>query len=122
MTEEKPKRKRAPAKPKDDAPKTKPVQERTIKPAFDPEARERQLVKLAVDLAEQQLLAGTAAPSIINHYLKLATKREHLERDILQKQSELIGAKTTSITKEKENEELAKRAIEAMKSYNSGGK
>lgn len=91
-----------------------------IRPAATPEAREQQLVNLAVQLAEKQLREGTASPSIINHYLKIASKREVIEREILEKQARLIDAKTQNIVKEKEQEELAKAAIEAMKNYNSG--
>lgn len=90
------------------------------RPASDPEKREQQLVSLAVALAEKQLREGTAAPSIINHYLKIASNRETLEREILAKQSKLIDAKASSITEGKENEKMAKAAIEAMKNYNSG--
>jgi hypothetical protein len=97
-----------------------PKPPRESRPASTPEAREAQLVNLAVELAEKQLRDGTASPSIINHYLKLATKRETLERDILEKQSKLIDAKAQSIVKEKEQEQMAKAAIEAMKNYNSG--
>lgn len=91
-----------------------------LKPATNPEAREQQLVNLAVNLAEKQLLEGTASPSVISHYLKLASKREVLERQILEKQSKLIDAKAQNIVKDKENEDLAKAAIDAMKNYNSG--
>ena len=102
-------------------PKTaKPKTQRTSRPAFDPEAREHQLVNLAVQLAEKQLKDGTASAAVITHYLKLASKRETLERDILEKQKKLIEAKAESITKGKESEELAQKAIEAMKNYNSG--
>lgn len=90
------------------------------KPATTPEAREKQLVKLAVDLAEKQLSEGTASPSVINHFLKLATRREDLEREILEKQSKLIEAKASSISKDREAEELAKAAIEAMRTYQPG--
>jgi hypothetical protein len=100
------------AKKKDEAKGTKP--------ATTPEARERQLVNLAVNLAEKQLLDGTAAPSVINHFLKMASTRETIERDMLEKQSRLIEAKAQSISKDREAEELAKAAIEAMKNYNSG--
>lgn len=90
------------------------------RPASNPEAREQQLVSLAVNLAEKQLRDGTASPSVINHFLKLASKREVLEREILERQSKLIEAKAQSIAKDKEQEQLAKAAIEAMKNYNSG--
>lgn len=94
---------------------------RTTKAAPTPEAREKQLINLAVNLAEKQLREGTASPSIINHYLKLASKRETLEREILEKQSKLIEAKAANISKDREAEELAKAAIEAMKNYQPGG-
>ena len=90
------------------------------RPATSPEAREAQLVNLAVQLAEKQLRDGTASPSIINHYLKIASKREVLEREILEKQSRLMEAKTQNISKDREAEELAKAAIQAMKSYHPG--
>jgi|SRR5699024_8579277 len=94
---------------------------RQSKPASTPEAREKQLVSLAVDLAEKQLKEGTASPSIINHYLKIASKRETLERDILERQARLIESKAESMSKDREAEQLAKEAIEAMKSYSSSG-
>lgn len=98
--------------------KTKGVKE--ARPASTPEGREQQLINLAVNLAEKQLREGTASPSVINHYLKMASRREILERDILEKQSRLIDAKAETIVKTKENEQLAKAAIDAMKNYNSG--
>lgn len=93
---------------------------KTSRPATTPEAREQQLVKLAVDLAEKQLRDGTASPSVINHFLKMSTKKEILEREMLQKQLVYIDAKASSITKEQDAQSLAKEAIEAMKDYNSG--
>lgn len=95
---------------------------RGARPASEPEAREKQLVNLAVDLAEQQLRDGTASAAVLTHYLKIASKREVLEREILEKQSALIEAKSTSLKKDREAEDLAKAAIEAMKNYNSGSK
>lgn len=90
------------------------------RPANNPEAREQQLVNLAVQLAEKQLRDGTASPSVINHFLKIASSRETIEREMLKKQSELIEAKAKSIGESKDAEKLAKAAIEAMKNYNSG--
>jgi hypothetical protein len=90
-----------------------------LKPATTPEAREQQLVNLAVGLAERQLIDGTASSAVITHYLKLASKKELLERDILQKQAELITAKAEQLGNNKQSMELAKEAIEAMKSYTS---
>lgn len=93
---------------------------KALRPATNPEAREQQLVNLAVSLAEKQLMDGTASPSVIGHFLKIASRREVLEREILEKQSKLIEAKAQTINKDREAEDLAKAAIEAMKNYNSG--
>jgi hypothetical protein len=89
------------------------------KPMSTPDGREQQLINLAINLAEKQLREGTASPSVINHYLKMGTTREKLEREILEKQSRLIEAKERSISDSKDNEKLAKAAIEAMKNYGS---
>ena len=89
------------------------------RPATNPEGREQQMIALAVDLAEKQLRDGTAAPSIVNHYLKMASTREVIEREMLQKQSKLIDAKVESIVQSKEQELTAKAALEAMKNYGS---
>ena len=95
----------------------KPPKKRSIKPSPEPEGREKQLTSLAYDLAEKQLLDGTASASVINHFLKLATQKEALEREILEKQKVLIEAKADSINRDRDAEELARAAIEAMKSY-----
>lgn len=91
------------------------------RPAISPEAREKQMIALAVDLAEKQLMEGTASSQIITHYLKLATEKERLEREILSKQSELVSAKIDDIESRKSDKELYKKAIAAMKEYNGFG-
>ena len=79
--------------------------ERKIRPALTPEARENQMIALAVDLAEKQLLEGTASSQVITHYLKLGTTKEKLEREILEKQKALIEAKTENLQSAKRIEE-----------------
>ena len=88
-----------------------------IRPATTPEARENQLIALAVDLAEKQLIEGTASSQVITHYLKLGSTKERIEREILEKQKELIEAKTESLQSAKRIEELYTNAINAMKNY-----
>ncbi|MBO7450624.1 MAG: hypothetical protein J6U54_09665 [Clostridiales bacterium] len=88
-----------------------------MRPAMTPEARENQLIALAVDLAEQQLLDGTASSQVITHYLKLATEKERTEREILKKQVELLEAKTENLKSAKRMEDLFEQAMEAMKEY-----
>ena len=86
-------------------------------PATTPEARENQMISLAVDLAEKQLAAGTASSQVITHFLKLGSTKEKIEKDILEKQKELIIAKTESIQSAKRVEELYINALNAMRSY-----
>ena len=98
-----------------------PGNQRPRRPAISPDARERQLTALAVDLAEQQLRDGTASSQVITHFLKLATRREEIEREILEKQRDLIVAKTDQIHDQKRTDELFREAIEAIKGYQGQG-
>lgn len=87
------------------------------RPATTPEARENQMIALAVDLAEQQLREGTASSAVITHYLKLGSTKEKIEKEILEQQKELIAAKTESLQSAKRVEELYLNALNAMKTY-----
>lgn len=86
--------------------------------ATTPQGREEQMIALAVDLAEERLRNGTASNSMILHYLKLASPKEQIEREILEAQKELTKAKTEALQSAKEIEELYKSAMDAMKEYN----
>lgn len=94
----------------------KPAQKK-IRPATTPEARENQLIALAVDLAEKQLMEGTASSQVITHYLKLGSTKEKIEKEILQEQKKLVQAKTENLQSAKRIEELYTKAIDAMKNY-----
>ena len=87
------------------------------RPALDPEARENQLIALAINLAEKQLMEGTASSQVITHYLKLGSTKERIEKEILEKQKDLITAKTEAIQSAKRVEELYANALEAMRTY-----
>ena len=90
------------------------------RPALTPEARENQLISLAIDLAEQQLRDGTASSQVITHYLKLGSTKEKLEREKLKNENELLKAKTDNLASQKHVEELYENALQAMRSYGSG--
>ena len=87
------------------------------RPALTPEARENQMIALAVDLAEEQLRNGTASSQVVTHYLKLGSSKEKLEKEILEKQKELIEAKTQTLQSAQRVEELYSNALSAMKKY-----
>lgn len=85
--------------------------------AKTPEARENQLISLAVDLAEKQLAEGTASAQVITHYLKLGSTKETLEKEKLKKENDLLKAKTDAITSAKTLESLYSVALDAMRLY-----
>lgn len=89
-----------------------------VRPALTPETRENQLIAAAVNLAEKQLLEGTASSQVITHYLKLGSSKEKLEKEKLERENELLRAKTEALQSAPRLEELCNNAIEAMKRYN----
>lgn len=91
-------------------------------PAKTPEARENQLISLAVDVAEKQLRNGTASSQVITHFLKLASTKERVELEKLRHEVELVKAKTESIQSGKRGEELYIEAINAMKVYSGNSR
>lgn len=89
------------------------------RPATTPEAREGQLVSLAVDLAEKKLRDGSAPPSMVIHYLKLGTTREQLEQERLKQENIMLQAKAQALASSARSEETLQRAIDAFTSYRS---
>lgn len=87
-------------------------------PATTVEARENQLISLAVDLAEKQLREGSASSQVITHYLKLGTTKAELEKQKLERENELLLAKTENLKSQQHVEELYAEAIAAMRRYN----
>jgi hypothetical protein len=81
------------------------------------EARENRLISLAMDLAEQQLLDGTASSQIITEFVKRGSTKERIEKEILSLNKDLVKAKTEAIQSQKKSEELFDKALKAMKRY-----
>ena len=86
-------------------------------PATTPEARENQMISLAVDLAEKQMREGTASSQTIQHYLKLGSTRERLEQQRLMREVDLLEKKAEGMASAVRVEELYEKAIMAMRSY-----
>lgn len=105
------------AKVKSSTPHGSPKQRR---PALTPEARENQLISLAIDLVEQRLIDGTASSQETTHFLKLASTKAKIEKEILLEQKKLIAAKTESLESSKEMKSLYEEALNAMKRYSGG--
>lgn len=94
---------------------------RSTRPPLTPEARENQMIALAVDLAEKQLREGTASSQVITHFLKLGSTKEKVEREILEEQKNLIRAKTKGLQSTDRIEKFYENAMEAFKKYSGNG-
>lgn len=92
-----------------------------MRPALTPEARESQLISLAMDLVEQRLLDGTASSQETTHFLKLGSPRERLGREKLEQENKMLKAKTEQLESTKHIEELYADAIKAMQVYSGNG-
>ena len=91
------------------------------RPALSPEAQESRMISLAVDLAEKQLMEGTASSQVITHFLKLGSVKAQLETEKLRKETALLEAKTEALESSARVEELYNNAITAMRSYSGLG-
>ena len=96
-------------------------QARKVAPALTDEDREKRLISLAMDRAEEQLMDGTASSQVICHYLRLATQRDRLERESIAVKNEMMAAKTEMIKSVEHIEELYSKAINAMRIYGGHG-
>lgn len=81
------------------------------------EARERQMIALAINQAEKMLEEGKAPPAVLMHYLRLGATDYPLRKERLQRQNDLFKAKKESLEKQDQMEEIAKNAMEAMQRY-----
>lgn len=90
---------------------------RTRRPATTPEARENQLIALAMDAAEEQLINGTASSQVIVHFLKMGCSKAELEREKLENENLLLRTKAKSIESADKNQELYQKALRAFSTY-----
>ncbi len=81
------------------------------------EEQENRLISLAVKQAENQLEKGNASSQVVCHYLKMASSKDRLERQILSEQAKLIKAKTEALESQRNVEEIYKNALKAMSIY-----
>lgn len=92
-----------------------------VRPALTPEAEEVQMTALAMKLAKEQLLNGTASSQVITHFLKLGTERARLEKEKIIKENKLLDVKASAIENSQREDELFEKAIAAMKQYTGTG-
>lgn len=88
--------------------------------ALSPDARENQLIALAMDTAEERMLNGTASSQEIVHFLRLGSSLVKLQKEEIRERIELDKSKVKAIESAEEYKKLYESAIEAMKSYGGG--
>ena len=104
-------------------PKTKGVtsklegKSRKRRRALSPEARENQLVALAYDLAEQQLLDGTISSQVLTQLIRAGSVKGQAELLKLERENELLKAKTESLQSAQRTDEIYADALNAMRDY-----
>lgn len=86
-------------------------------PARTPEARENQLIGLAMELVEQQLRDGSVTSQVLTHFLRLATVKEKLQNEKLRSDLKVAEAKIKQIESQEDIKEMYSQALAAMKSY-----
>lgn len=83
------------------------------------EGREDQLIALAYDLVEERLRNGTATSQETTLFLKLGSRKDRLERDILKKKIKVLEEQAEALQATKRLEALYSDAINAARSYMS---
>lgn len=91
--------------------------ESSLPPVITEEALENAMISEAMKLAYRQLKEGTASSQVITHFLKLGSTKERVEREILERQKDLLTAKTEAINESKVTESLYREAIDAFRTY-----
>lgn len=87
------------------------------RPALTPEAREGQMIALAMDLVEKRMREGTATSQETTHFLKLATDKAKQESEVLRLQAELLRAKTELISAQSETGKKYDQVLKALSEY-----
>ena len=86
-------------------------------PAKTIEAREKQIIALAVDEAEKRIRNGTASSQLLSHYLRLGTVKAQKELELLEVEKELKKAKIDAYETAKHQEAMMEEALAAFRSY-----
>ena len=85
--------------------------------ATTPEAKESQMINLAMKAAEQQLRAGTASSQVIVHFLRLGSTKNELEKEKIKYENALLDAKKRDIEYSQTKDEQYKKVIAAIDTY-----
>jgi hypothetical protein len=81
----------------------------------------RNLQRLAFDLLEQRLIAGTASSQEVTTIIKEASELERLEIEKKQKEIELLTAKTKLINTQESTVEKTQEVLDELRLYRGQG-
>ena len=92
-----------------------------MRPALTPEARENQMISLAMDLVQQRLIDGTASSQETTHFLKLASSKATLEKERLEEENKLLRAKTKAMENMEDAKVIYSDVLNAIRKYSGQG-
>lgn len=92
-----------------------------MRPALTPEARENQMISLAMDLVQQRLIDGTASSQETTHFLKLASSKAILEKERLEEENKLLRAKTKVMENVEDAKVIYSDVLNAIRKYSGQG-
>ena len=87
------------------------------RPALSPEAQESRIAAMAMNLVEEQLENGTISSTVLAEIIRRNSTKHRLENEILERQKELIVAKTENLKSSSRMEELYAEAMNVMRQY-----
>lgn len=85
--------------------------------ARTPEAREQEMINLAMEEAERKLRDGTAPAPLVMMFAKAGLGRERLERQRLEEENVLLRAKVEQIESGAQSNEKLDRVFNALRKY-----
>lgn len=94
---------------------------RKMRPALTPEAREDQLISMAMDETEKRIRDGTASSQLLLEFVKRGSVKYRQENEKLKKEVELLRAKTKAIDNLEDQKVLYEQALKAMRNYGGMG-
>lgn len=89
-----------------------------MRPALTPEAREDQLIALAMDRVEERICNGEATSQELVHFLKLGSSKYRREIEKLEEENKLLRAKTETLNSARRDEEFYAKVLRAINRYN----
>lgn len=95
-----------------------PLRKRRRSRSKTPEEREMEIANKAYDLVEQRIEDGTASAMEVVYFLKMASSREHDERELLRSKTSYERTKTRNLEALQDSGESYRNAIRAFSIYN----